>query len=50
MEFFEVVNARGSYRGTFNDIEIPEEDIRKILEAGVCAPSAGNFQETFLSL
>jgi nitroreductase len=47
MDFFEVVKSRGSYRGAFKDIEIPEEDIRKIIEAGICAPSAGNFQETF---
>ncbi len=47
MEFFDVVNNRGSYRGAFKNTEIPEEDIRKIIEAGICAPSAGNFQETF---
>lgn len=48
MDFFEVVKARSSYRGAFKDTGISEEDIRKIIEAGICAPSAGNFQETFI--
>lgn len=46
MDFFETVKTRASYRGEFKETPIPEEDIRKIIEAGICAPSAGNAQET----
>ena len=46
MDFFETVEKRASYRGAFADREIPEEDIRKIVTAGLCAPSGYNFQTT----
>ena len=46
MDFFETVKIRASYRGEFKATPIPEGDIRKIIEAGICAPSAGNAQET----
>ncbi len=46
MEFFEVVEKRASYRSAFAEQEIPNEDIRKIVTAGLCAPSGYNFQTT----
>ena len=45
MEFFEVVARRYSHKASFDyDKKIPEEDLRKIVEAGMAAPSAGNSQ------
>ena len=35
MEFFETVEKRASYRNAFAAQEIPEEDIRKIVTAGL---------------
>ena len=46
MDFFETVEKRASYRGAFEDREVPEEDIRKIVTAGLHAPSGYNFQTT----
>jgi nitroreductase len=46
MEFFEVVERRASYRGAFAEQSVPEADIRKILSAGISAPSGYNFQTT----
>ena len=46
MEFFEAVQKRASYRGVFTETLIPEENIRKILDAGIRAPSGYNFQTT----
>jgi nitroreductase len=46
MDFFEVIDKRHSYRGEFKDIEVPEEDIKKILLAGIKAPSGYNLQTT----
>ena len=46
MEFFEAVEKRASYRNAFAEREIPEEDIRKIVTAGLHAPSGYNFQTT----
>lgn len=46
MEFFETVEKRASYRHPFADAEIPEADIRKIVTAGLHAPSGYNFQTT----
>ena len=46
MDFFEAVEKRASYRNEFADRGIPEEDIRKIVEAGLKAPSGYNFQTT----
>ena len=44
MDFFEVVKKRASYRGPYKDQKVPDEDIRKILQAGIDAPSGMNFQ------
>lgn len=46
MEFFEVVQKRGSYRGKFKKERIPEEDLLKIVKAGIAAPSGYNMQTT----
>lgn len=44
MEIFEAIKNRRSIR-TFLDKPVPEEKIKKILEAAIQAPSAGNTQE-----
>lgn len=46
MEFFDVVKNRGSYRGEFLPEEVSDEDLRKILDAGIRAPSGHNLQTT----
>lgn len=43
MEFKEVAEDRRSIR-SFKDEDIPEEEIREIIEIGHMAPSAGNLQ------
>jgi len=44
MEFFETVLARHSYRGEFEPTPVPREDLVKICEAGIQAPTAANMQ------
>jgi len=44
MDFFEVVENRHSIRRFHRHEEIPEEDLNKILETAIKAPSAGNRQ------
>lgn len=46
MEFFDVIKNRGSYRGEFLPIDVGEEDLNKILDAGIRAPSGYNLQTT----
>lgn len=46
MEFFEVVSKRYSHRTPFLDKAVPDADIRKIVEAGIQAPSGQNCQTT----
>ncbi|MGI6752287.1 MAG: nitroreductase family protein [Anaerovoracaceae bacterium] len=46
MDFFEVVNNRYSYRGEFLKEYIPKDSIRKILSAGIKAPTGYNLQST----
>ena len=46
MDFFEAASKRHSYRDAFTDQPVPEEDIRKILEAAIQAPSGWNLQST----
>jgi len=43
MNIFEAIKTRRSIR-RFKEVEIPEEDLKKILEAAIWAPSAGNLQ------
>jgi len=42
-DLFEIINTTRSMRRLKPD-PVPNEVIRKILEAGVCAPSGGNMQ------
>jgi nitroreductase len=46
MDLFEAINKRHSYRDKFKDIKIPEEDLKKIITAGIKAPSGCNAQTT----
>ena len=43
MEVFEVIKGRTSVR-TFTNKQVSEEDVNKILDAAMWAPSAGNIQ------
>jgi len=47
MNFFEAVESRYSYRGRYTDAPVPEEDVKKILDAGMRAPSGCNAQTTY---
>ncbi len=40
--------TRRSYRGAYTDAPVPREDLRRILEAGLAAPSGCNLQTTSL--
>jgi nitroreductase len=44
LELFETIAARHSYRGEFKQDAVPREDLLKIVQAGVHAPSACNEQ------
>lgn len=44
MDFFEAVEKRHSYRGEFKDQPIPKEDLVKMMEAAIKAPSGLNHQ------
>jgi len=46
MDLFEAIKERHSYRGRFQDHPVPREDLRKIVEAGLLAPSGKNAQTT----
>ena len=44
MDLFEAIARRHSYRGEFTDQPVPREDLEKIVQAGIQAPSAKNEQ------
>jgi len=44
MDLFETIERRHSYRKAFTDAPVPREDLRKIVQAGIRAPSAKNEQ------
>ena len=44
MELFEAFAARYSYRGAFTNAPVRREDLQKIVQAGIQAPSACNGQ------
>jgi nitroreductase len=44
MELFDAIVKRHSYRGPFTDAPVPRDDLRKIVQAGIQAPSACNEQ------
>lgn len=46
MELFETIARRHSYRAAFRDNPVPREDLRRIVEAGLQAPSGCNAQTT----
>ncbi len=46
--FIDILTHRSSYRGRYDSIPVPREDLRKILEAGLAAPSGCNKQTTSL--
>lgn len=46
MDVFEAIARRHSYRGPFYDQSIPREDLRRIVQAGIQAPSGHNKQST----
>ena len=46
MDVFEAIGNRYSYRGEFKDAPVPREDLTRIVEAGLKAPSGCNAQTT----
>ena len=48
MNTFEAINARHSYRGSYKPVTVPREDLVKIVNAGLAAPSGCNKQTTSL--
>ena len=46
MDLFEAIAKRHSYRGPFKDQPVGREDLRRIVEAGLLAPSGMNRQTT----
>ncbi|MBO7421904.1 MAG: nitroreductase family protein [Oscillospiraceae bacterium] len=48
MNVLEAIQCRHSYRGKYKNIPVPREDLRKILQAGLDAPSGCNKQTTTL--
>ena len=46
MDLFEVIATRHSYREGFTDNRVPREDLKKIVQAGIQAPSGKNEQTT----
>lgn len=48
MSAIELINKRHSYRGKYKSTPVPREDLIKIMEAGLNAPSGCNKQTTSL--
>ena len=46
MDLFEAIGRRHSYRGPFRDQPVPRDDLRRIVQAGLQAPSGRNMQTT----
>jgi nitroreductase len=46
MDLFEAIGRRHSYRGPFQDQQIPRSDLKRIVQAGLQAPSGKNAQTT----
>jgi nitroreductase len=46
MDIFEAIAKRHSYRGPFRDQPVPPADLRRIVQAGLQAPSGKNLQTT----
>ncbi len=50
MDLFEAFAERHSYRGDFKDTPVPREDLNRIVEAGIMAPSGCNAQTTHFAI
>ena len=48
MELFDAIHSRRSYRGMYKSDPVPREDLRRIMEAALAAPSGCNTQTTSL--
>ena len=48
MNVLEAISKRHSYRGKYKDLAVPRQDLVKIMEAGLSAPSGCNKQTTSL--
>ncbi len=48
MNVLEAIGCRHSYRGKYKDTPVPREDLRKIMQAGLDAPSGCNKQTASL--
>ena len=46
MDVFEAIAKRHSYRGPYEDRPVPRDDLRRIVQAGLQAPSGKNMQTT----
>lgn len=46
MDLFEAIEKRHSYRENFKDKKVPRKDLKKIITAGIKAPSGCNAQTT----
>ena len=46
MNVIEIINKRHSYRGRYLSKQVPKDDLVKIMEAGMAAPSGCNKQTT----
>ncbi len=46
MDVFEAIAKRHSYRGPFREQPVPRDDLRRIVQAGLQAPSGRNMQTT----
>ncbi len=46
MDLFDAIRGRFSYRGLFAKTPVPREDLKKIVDAGLMAPSGCNMQTT----
>ena len=46
MDLFEAINKRHSYRAEFTSEIVPEKTLKKIVQAGIQAPSGKNSQST----
>ena len=46
MDVFEAIAKRHSYRGSYERRSVPREDLRRIVQAGLQAPSGRNMQTT----
>lgn len=48
MDAIDAILSRNSYRGHYLDTPVPKEDVRRIMECGLAAPSGCNRQTTSL--